>query len=157
MQKLVVHGEKVPCGFPSLEELRIAYMVNLKITWHNNFTVDSFFNPKAMKVEFCENLIVQETFAITATQLKELHLLHLPKLKHIWNKDPQEILSFQNPLEVHAMGCESLETPLPGAEEDFPESQKVEFDDHGRVKEIVLRFQNSSVFPQESILQIGRC
>jgi hypothetical protein len=100
-------------------------MADLKIIWHNkHFTANSCCNPQTiLKVEFCENLVVQETCLIPATQLNELHLLYLPKLKHIWNKDPQQISYFQNPIEV----CY-----------DFPAIKKVLFDEHG-VKEIVLR------------------
>ena len=125
-------------------------MADLKIIWYNQFTADSFCNPQTMKVEFCENLIdYQETCGVTATQLKELHLLHLPNLKHIWSKDPQDIFTF-------AMACESMESPSPGAEEDFPVITTVQFDDHG-VSKIVLMHQNSSVFPEERILQIAHC
>jgi len=114
-------------------------MADLKIIWHYKyFTSNSYCNPQTiLKFEFCENLVVQETCVVPATQLKELHLKHLPKLKYIWNKDPKQINSF-------AMGCENMESPnIPGAEEDFPEIQNVLFDDHG-IKEIFLRNQNSS-------------
>jgi hypothetical protein len=120
-------------------------MADLKIIWHYKyFTSNSYCNPQTiLKFEFCENLVVQETCHVPATQLKELHLRYLPKLKHIWNKDPQQIYSF-------AMGCESMESPIPGAEEGFPEIQRVLIDDHG-VKEIVLWNQNSSeVYPGPS-------
>ncbi|XP_062144896.1 probable disease resistance protein At4g27220 [Alnus glutinosa] len=145
--------------FPSLEKLRISYMADLKILWHNQFTTVSFSKrPQIIKFEFCENLTVQETCVFTATQLKELYLEHLPKLKHIWNKDPQEIFSFQNSLAVHATGCERMESLFPGAEEDFPEIQEFEMDNYG-VKKIVVRGLNSSGFPQaqEFIRQIGSC
>ena len=29
-------------------------------------------------------------------QLNELHLIDLPMLRNVWNKDPEEILSFEN-------------------------------------------------------------
>ncbi|XP_035548693.1 uncharacterized protein LOC108982666 [Juglans regia] len=38
----------------------------------------------------------QETGAITVMQLRDLYLSDLPKLKQISNKDPRDILSFQN-------------------------------------------------------------
>jgi hypothetical protein len=38
------------------------------------------------------------------------------------------------------MGYE-MESPIPGAEEDFPAIQCIELDDHG-IKEIFLRNQN---------------
>ena len=39
---------------------------------------------------------VRETRAVTAIPLKILILQHLLKIKHVWNKDPQGIFSFQN-------------------------------------------------------------
>jgi hypothetical protein len=100
-------------------------MADLKIIWHNkHFTANSRCNTQAiLKVEFCENLVVQETCLIPATQLKELHLLYLPKLKHIWNKDPQQISYFQNPIEVVHYDCSEIKEVL--------------IDEYG-VKEIVL-------------------
>ncbi|KAJ7954388.1 Disease resistance protein [Quillaja saponaria] len=38
-------------------------------------------------------------------QLKELRLARLPKLKHIWNKDLQEVVKFQNVHEVWVQEC----------------------------------------------------
>ena len=121
-------------------------MPDLKIIWHNQFTVDSFCKHEIIKVEFCRNLVDhQETCGVTATQLKELHLLHLPKLKHIWNKDPHEIFRFQNPHEVH----ENMESPLPLV--------GVEFENRGVVKAIILSYEKSSVFLEERRVQIGSC
>ncbi|KAG6701565.1 hypothetical protein I3842_08G171500 [Carya illinoinensis] len=57
----------------------------------------------------------QETNVITVTQLKHLYLDHLPKLKHISNKDPCDILSFQNLRHVRAIGCESMEYLFPAS------------------------------------------
>ncbi|KAG6701567.1 hypothetical protein I3842_08G171700 [Carya illinoinensis] len=57
----------------------------------------------------------QETNVITVTQLKHLYLDHLPKLKHISNKDPRDILSFQNLHHVRAIGCESMECLFPAS------------------------------------------
>ncbi|XP_062144691.1 probable disease resistance protein At4g27220 [Alnus glutinosa] len=120
-QPLFLVDDKVP--FPLLEKLRISCMTDLKIIWHNkHFTANSYCNPHTiLKFEFCENLVVQETCVFPATQLKELHLLYLPKLKHIWNKDPQQISNFQNPIEVHY---------------DFPAMKDVQFDGHS-VAEII--------------------
>ncbi|KAE8125071.1 hypothetical protein FH972_019908 [Carpinus fangiana] len=146
-QPLFLVDDEVP--FPSLEKLRIFCMLDLKIIWHNKFTADSFCKLEIIKVEFCENLVDhQETCGVTATQLKELHLLHLPKLKHIWNKDPLDIFSIQNPLEVHAIGSENMESPRPVMTVRF---------DKGVVKEIGLSYENSGVSPEERIIEIGSC
>ncbi|KAG2693901.1 hypothetical protein I3760_08G116700 [Carya illinoinensis] len=57
----------------------------------------------------------QETSAATVTQLKHLYLSDLPKLKHISNKNPYDILTFQNLRDVHANGCESMECLFPAS------------------------------------------
>ncbi|KAF2318829.1 hypothetical protein GH714_011035 [Hevea brasiliensis] len=40
--------------------------------------------------------------------LQELHLIDLPQLRHIWNKDPQGILSFENLKLLKVYNCSSL-------------------------------------------------
>ncbi|KAE8010112.1 hypothetical protein FH972_006505 [Carpinus fangiana] len=140
--------------FPSLEKLRIFCMADLKIIWHGQFNADSFGKPEAMKVEFCENLIdPQKTCGVTATQLKELHLLHLPQLKHVWSMDPHETFSFQSPLDsdeamkFFKLQIHSMESP--------PIS--VEYESSYTVKAIVLSYQNSGASPEERIIEIGYC
>ncbi|KAI4334776.1 hypothetical protein L6164_013486 [Bauhinia variegata] len=46
-------------------------------------------------------------------QLKNMTLLQLPKLKHIWSKDPQGILGFHNLQAVHVKFCQNLEYVFP--------------------------------------------
>ncbi|KAG6625218.1 hypothetical protein CIPAW_16G081300 [Carya illinoinensis] len=56
-----------------------------------------------------------ETSDVIVTQLKHLYLSDLPKLKNISNKDPCDILSFQNLHDVRANGCESMECLFPAS------------------------------------------
>ncbi|KAG7942002.1 hypothetical protein I3843_16G077300 [Carya illinoinensis] len=56
-----------------------------------------------------------ETSDVIVTQLKHLYLSNLPKLKNISNKDPRNILSFQNLHDVRANGCESMECLFPAS------------------------------------------
>jgi len=120
-------------------------MVDLKIIWHNQFTADSFCKPQIIKVEFCENLIVQETCAVTATQLKELHLIHLPKLKHIWKKDPQEIFSFKIHLKYMLWDMRAWKSGSKAPFQTFLHFEDVSFDYNG-IREIVLRNPNCEYF-----------
>ncbi|KAB1202365.1 hypothetical protein CJ030_MR8G007349 [Morella rubra] len=53
--------------------------------------------------------------AVTATQLKTLKLTGLPKLKHIWEKDPEGTFNFQNLQTVTLVGCESLQSVFPAS------------------------------------------
>ena len=110
-------------AFPNLETLIISHMPNLKIIWHDKFSLGSFTKLQSMTIQFCENLMkifqvnmlsrfqsseslivddccliqeifelqgqeVMETHAIIVTQLKKLFMSRLPRLKHVWNKDP---------------------------------------------------------------------
>ncbi|KAJ7954283.1 Disease resistance protein [Quillaja saponaria] len=45
---------------------------------------------------------------VIVMQLKELRLEGLCELKHIWNKDLQEVVKFQNVQEIRVENCESL-------------------------------------------------
>ncbi|KAG8645043.1 hypothetical protein MANES_10G028300v8 [Manihot esculenta] len=44
--------------------------------------------------------------------LQELHAIDLPKLRHIWSKDPQGILSFKNLKLLKFCNCSSLRNIL---------------------------------------------
>jgi len=50
----------------------------------------------------------QEIMIKRSTQLKSLTLSSLPKLKHVWNEDPREIISFGNLCKVDVSMCQSL-------------------------------------------------
>ncbi|GAU50630.1 hypothetical protein TSUD_131650, partial [Trifolium subterraneum] len=63
-------------------------------------SLEAVFDVKAMKS--------RELFIKQSTQLKRLTLSSLPKLKHIWNEDPHEIISFGNLCKVEVSMCQSL-------------------------------------------------
>ncbi|GAU51483.1 hypothetical protein TSUD_413690 [Trifolium subterraneum] len=63
-------------------------------------SLEAVFDVKGMKSN--EILIKQ------STQLKRLTLSSLPKLKHIWNEDPHEIISYGNLCKVDVSMCQSL-------------------------------------------------
>jgi hypothetical protein len=71
---------------------------DLKVTECDSF--ETVFDVKGMKSK--EILIKQ------ITQLKRLTLSSLPKLKHIWNEDPREVISFGNLCKVEVSMCQSL-------------------------------------------------
>ncbi|XP_028794526.1 probable disease resistance protein At4g27220 [Neltuma alba] len=85
----------------------------------------TFGNLETLKVSDCGS--VEEIFELTAneirneeetttqqvSQLKKLHLFHLPKLREIWSKDAQESLRFHNLQLVWVEDCEDLEYLFP--------------------------------------------
>lgn len=47
------------------------------------------------------------------SELRELDICYLPKLKHLWNKDPQKIFSFEKLNMVRILGCGMLKNVFP--------------------------------------------
>uniref|UniRef100_A0A7N2L3Y1 Disease resistance protein At4g27190-like leucine-rich repeats domain-containing protein n=1 Tax=Quercus lobata TaxID=97700 RepID=A0A7N2L3Y1_QUELO len=58
---------------------------------------------------------VKESHAVIAIPLKRLILRRLPKMKQVWNKDPQGIFSFQNLQVIRVWECESLKILFPAS------------------------------------------
>lgn len=48
-------------------------------------------------------------------KLEEMYLIGLPKLSHIWNKDPREILCFQNLKWLEVCECDSFRYAFPSS------------------------------------------
>jgi hypothetical protein len=113
-------------------------MDDLKILWHTQLAVDSFYKLQRINVDFCENLVnvfqsdtltrfqslkvfdlqglnVTKTQAVTAVQLNELHLHFLPNMRHVEIKDPKQIFSFQNLQGVRVVECTSLKSLFPAS------------------------------------------
>ncbi|XP_045822364.1 uncharacterized protein LOC123915270 [Trifolium pratense] len=92
------------CGFlshvllPSNVMQALRGLEDLKVT--NCDSLEAVFDVKGLKSR--EILIKQ------STQLKSLTLSSLPKLKHIWNEDPLEVISFGNLCKVEVSMCPIL-------------------------------------------------
>ncbi|XVE91079.1 hypothetical protein DITRI_Ditri20bG0127100 [Diplodiscus trichospermus] len=137
---VVLFNEKA--AFPNLEKITIAHLRNVSRIWYNQPYGDSFSRLKELEVEYCDNLLnifssylmgvfqrlemlrvtdcdsLEEVFNIEETcvepiQLRELFLFHLPKMKHVWNKDPHGNISFQNLRVVKVRHCQSLKSLFP--------------------------------------------
>ncbi|MBA0633741.1 hypothetical protein Godav_022256, partial [Gossypium davidsonii] len=50
---------------------------------------------------------------MVTSKLRQVKLFRLPKLKHVWNKDTNKNISFENLQEVHVQECWSLKTLFP--------------------------------------------
>ncbi|XP_024040890.1 uncharacterized protein LOC18041576 isoform X3 [Citrus clementina] len=160
-------------ALPSLEEMVLSNMGNLKTIWHSQFAGESFCKLKLMEVKFCkslrtifphnmfarflklESLIVgacrsleeifdlqevnsEETHSGAATQLRELHVFHLPKLTKLWNKDPQGKLIFRNLVVVRIFDCQSLKNIFPTSiARSLLRLETLSIKDCGSVEEIV--------------------
>lgn len=110
-------------SFCNLQTLRIQFCEDLLHVFQSNM-LRMFQSLEELHINDCGSL--QEVFelqgmndkekqVVTVTQqgMKELYLIRPPKLKHIWNEDPQGILSFENMQTVTVIGCENLKSLFP--------------------------------------------
>ncbi|KDO48535.1 hypothetical protein CISIN_1g036454mg, partial [Citrus sinensis] len=80
----------------------------------------------------------EETHSGAATQLRELHVFHLPKLTKLWNKDPQGKLIFRNLVVVRIFDCQSLKNIFPTSiARSLLRLETLSIKDCGSVEEIV--------------------
>ncbi|KAI4354276.1 hypothetical protein L6164_003152 [Bauhinia variegata] len=82
-------------------------------------------NLEELEVSSCNSLEVifdlegtrkEETHGVVkSSHLRKLNLDGLPKLKHVWNKDPKKILGFQFLSTIEASECDSLKYLFPAS------------------------------------------
>ncbi|GKV01657.1 hypothetical protein SLEP1_g14193 [Rubroshorea leprosula] len=60
-------------------------------------------------------LNVEESRAVVNTMLREFVLVRLPRLKHLWSKNPSGILTLRNLQTVVAVGCQNLQNMFPAS------------------------------------------
>ncbi|XP_011048886.1 PREDICTED: probable disease resistance protein At4g27220 [Populus euphratica] len=102
----VGHGKNLLDIFPSSMLRRFHNLENLII--HDCDSVEEIFDLQVL-------INVEQRLAVTATQLRGVRLVNLPQLKHVWNRDPQGILSFHNLCTVHVQGCPGLRSLFPAS------------------------------------------
>ncbi|KAB1227795.1 hypothetical protein CJ030_MR1G017589 [Morella rubra] len=111
-------------SFCKLQILRVRTCANVKSIFPSRMLEVIFQCLNTLHIVDCYSLrevfdievpSFQETRPVTTTQLKNLLLTYLPKLKHIWNKDPGGIFSFQNLQEVIIVGCERIKSIFPAS------------------------------------------
>ncbi|KEH40880.1 Rpp4C4, putative [Medicago truncatula] len=87
-----------------------------------------------LKDEFAKEIVVQNS-----TQLKKLKLSNLPKLKHVWKKDPHYTMKFENLSDVSVVGCNSLISLFPlSVARDMMQLQSLQVSQCG-IQEIVAK------------------
>ncbi|KAK4596163.1 hypothetical protein RGQ29_014280 [Quercus rubra] len=119
--KIIWHDKFAPGSFTKLQSMTVQFCENLTKTFRVNM-LSRFQSLESLVVDNCDLLEeifeiqgqeVMETRAITITQLKILFMRCLPKLKRVWNKDPQGTFSFQNLQQIEVGECESLKSLFP--------------------------------------------
>ena len=121
--KIIWHDKLAEDSFFKLQSLFVKDCENLVDIFKSNIPT-RFQSLEGIYVSNCGSLQevfelqrhdVRETHAVTAIPLKILKLQRLPKMKHIWNKDPQGIFSFQNLQKISVLECESLKSLFPAS------------------------------------------
>ena len=107
-----------------------------------------------------QGVYFEESNPAKETLLRELNIVDLPKLKHIWNKDPHKMFSFQKLNSVKIHHCMSLKYLFPvSIAESLCELEQLCVDNCG-VEEIVGDDQRETkvavtfVFPQLTSLEL---
>ena len=129
--KIIWHNQLAEDSFLKLQLLRVEFCENLMSIFQSN-TLTRFHSLEKLYVHDCGSLQgifelqgqdVRETQAVTTIPLKVLKLRRLPKMKQVWNKDPQGIFSFQNLQEIYVVECESLKSLFPANLEEICHGQ----------------------------------
>lgn len=167
MNKLMIiwHNRLVADSFHNLQTLRIRFCEDLLHVFQSNM-LRRFRSLEAVHINDCGSLqeVIElqgkndtETHVVTVTQLKELYLIRLPKLKHIWNEDFQGILSFENLQTVFVIRCGNLKSLFPASvARTLLQLKKLSIDSCG-VEAIVERGREAVsrlVFPKVTYLKL---
>ncbi|TXG65713.1 hypothetical protein EZV62_006988 [Acer yangbiense] len=136
-------------SFCNLKSVKVSRCNELLTIFQFN-TLEGLSMPKSLSVYDCAS--VEEIFDLQKVNFEESHsraimyplqklTIHgLPNLKHIWNRDPQAGLSFENLQEVSVSDCRSLKDIFP-ASIARSLSQLVELNVYecGKLEEIVAK------------------
>ncbi|KAI4313419.1 hypothetical protein L6164_026403 [Bauhinia variegata] len=115
------HGQIADRSFCNLKSLKV---VNCKkISKVLSFSLlNRLNNLEELEVKDCnsvnvvfdlEKITSEERHIVPKCHLRKLILFSLPSLKHVWNKDPQGILDFQNLSIIKSVDCQHMNYLLP--------------------------------------------
>jgi len=122
--EIIWHNQFAVDSFCKLQTLKVEFCENLTNYVFHSYMLARFRSLVELTISDCgslqevfelQGLNAEGTHAVTVIQLEELYLARLPKMKHVWNKDPQEIFSFENLEVVRVMECESLKSLFPAS------------------------------------------
>ena len=155
--------------FGKLETLTVSGCTNLSNIVPPNM-LRTLRNLKELEVEKCSSIeevfdiqgtnIVEESRDITAAELISLTLRNLEKVKHVWNMDPQGIITFRKLRTIEIKGCSSLKSIFPtSVAKALMQLEKLEIEDCAMVEEIVAKEEGIETttlfkFPQLTTLEL---
>ncbi|TXG75698.1 hypothetical protein E1A91_1Z023300v1 [Gossypium mustelinum] len=173
-------------SFPNLERITISHLMNVKRICHNQLHANSFSMLKELIAMECDDLLnifppltdcaslkqvfklqvqrvdIGETYVVHS-QLREVNLFRLPKLKHVWTKYGKRKFSFENLQHVTILECWSLKTLFPfSIAKDLQQLQRLTIDRCGLEKIVANSIGESDnqkiyfAFNQLSFLKLWR-
>lgn len=121
--KTIWHNGLTVESFSKLKRIQLTHCKSLRIVFPSN-TIRMLKSLEKLEIQNCE--LIEEIFEIHwsntkeegdifATQLRYLDLKDLPRLKNVWNRDPQEFVTFQNIAGVTVEGCPELKSLFPAS------------------------------------------
>ena len=152
----------IPNSFCKIKELQVHSCKNLMNIFPPNM-LRRLQNLEELKIEDCNS--VEEVFGVRgenvdeicdkgSTQLRDLTLNNLPKLKHVWTSNLEAILTFQNLREVEVSQCKTLKSLFPiSVAKSLEQLESLHINDCGLMEEIVafeegLETTTEFVFPR---------
>nr|XP_034918019.1 uncharacterized protein LOC118051475 [Populus alba] len=155
--KVIWHNELHPDSFCKLRTLNVDGGKNLLNIFPSSL-LRRFHNLEYLIIYGCDSveeifdlqalINVEQRLAVTASQLRVVFLWNLPQLKHVWNRDPQGILSFHNPCTVDVGDCPGLRSLFPASiAQNLPQLEELQIDTCG-VEEIVAKDEGLEEGPE---------
>ncbi|TXG65903.1 hypothetical protein EZV62_007178 [Acer yangbiense] len=142
------HSRLAEHSYCKLKSMEVKDCRKLLTVFPSNVCI-RFLGLESLKVRNCSSVLeifdlrrlnFEETHSIVATQLREVYIFNLSKLEHLWNKDPQGMLSFQELLVMKVTYCESLKNVfLASVARSLSKLEKLEITRCNGVKEIVAK------------------
>jgi len=146
--KVIWHNELHSDSFCKLKTLGVRGGKNLLNIFPSSM-LRRFHNLENLLINDCDSveeifdlqvlINVKQRLDVTATQLRVVYLWNLPHLKHVWNRDPQGIISFDNLCTVDVGGCPGLRSLFPASIAlNLPQLEQLQIENCG-VEEIVAK------------------
>ncbi|XP_027907853.1 uncharacterized protein LOC114167100 isoform X3 [Vigna unguiculata] len=134
LDELIIEGcNKLKNVFPSYMIGRFHSLCNLKVT--NCLSMKEIFDLQDCQKQDFEDM----------TRLQSVHAEALPKLEHVWNKDPEGILNLKNLKKIWIQECLNLEHIFPvSTAKDLQELEYLEVWNCGKLKKIVSKGETNN-------------
>ncbi|GKV01644.1 hypothetical protein SLEP1_g14183 [Rubroshorea leprosula] len=122
--RIIWHHQLPADSFCKLKNLSISSCDKLLNIFPSYKLAGLLTSVEELRVSYCDSLEeifelgelnVEESHAVVNTRLRDLSLRDLPRLKHLWSKDPCGILTFRSLSSVAVFDCKNLQNIFPAS------------------------------------------